>query len=150
MRSVVVADASVIVKWLLPERDEERDTETALSLLAAYRDGAVALREPPHWLAEVTAVLTRLSPATVQADVADLHAMGVEVQDGLAVYRRAAALATALDLHVFDTLYHAVALETPGATLVTADVKYFRKAAAKGSIVVLSRWRQLPAGGSSA
>lgn len=148
MRPFVVADASVVVKWLLPERDDGQHTEAALSLLAAYRDGAVALREPPHWLAEVRAVLTRLSPATVQADVADLHAMSIEVVDDLTVYPRAAALAAALDLHVVDTLYHAVALETTGATLVTADVKYFRKAAASGAIAPLSRWKGVPAGGS--
>ena len=48
-------------------------------------------------------------------------------------------LARALGQHVFDTLYHAVALLTPGAMLVTADERYYRKAAAYGSIVLLVR-----------
>jgi predicted nucleic acid-binding protein len=37
-----------------------------------------------------------------------------------AAYRRAVEIAVALNHHLFDTLYHAVALEE-GATLVTAD-----------------------------
>jgi hypothetical protein len=37
--------------------------------------------------------------------------------------------------------YHAVALATPGAELVTADTAYFRKAAREGSIRHLADWR---------
>jgi hypothetical protein len=33
-----------------------------------------------------------------------------------------------LPAHLFDTLYHAVALSVPGAVLVTADRRYFAKA----------------------
>ena len=35
-------------------------------------------------------------------------------------------MALRLGQHLFDTLYHAVALHTPGATLVTADKRYFK------------------------
>ena len=47
--------------------------------------------------------------------------------------KRAADLAITLNHHLFDTLYHAVALEE-GATLVTADDIYFAKAASLGAI----------------
>ena len=50
-----------------------------------------------------------------------------------AAYRRAAEISTALNHHLFDTLYHAVALEE-GATLVTADEAYFTKAKGLGAI----------------
>ena len=43
----------------------------------------------------------------------------------------------ALDHHLFDTLYHAVALEE-GATLVTADAAYFAKAKNLGGIELLA------------
>jgi len=39
--------------------------------------------------------------------------------------------------HLFDTLYHAVALEE-GATLVTADAAYFAKAKDLGGIELLA------------
>jgi hypothetical protein len=43
-------------------------------------------------------------------------------------------LATRLNHHVFDTLYHALALATPGAVLVTADRRYGEKALSLGQI----------------
>jgi predicted nucleic acid-binding protein len=54
-----------------------------------------------------------------------------------AIYRRAAEIAVALDHHLFDTLYHAVALEE-GATLVTADEACLAKAKGLGGIVSLA------------
>jgi predicted nucleic acid-binding protein len=42
--------------------------------------------------------------------------------------------------HVFDTLYHAVARETPGAMLVTADERYAKAAGAVGGIIRLAAW----------
>jgi predicted nucleic acid-binding protein len=47
-------------------------------------------------------------------------------------------LAARLDHPVLDTLYHALALATPGAVLVTADRRCFDKACALGQI----RWLQ--------
>jgi hypothetical protein len=46
-----------------------------MALLSAVREGTIDLIQPPHWLAEVAAVLARLSPHTVDDDVADLYAM---------------------------------------------------------------------------
>jgi hypothetical protein len=42
-----------------------------------------------------------------------------------------------------DTLYHTVALGTPGAMLVIADERYYRKAVGRGSIL---RWNASRAG----
>ncbi len=39
--------------------------------------------------------------------------------------------------HTFDTLFHAVALETQGTTPITADKKYYRKAQGLGRILLL-------------
>ena len=128
----VVADASVVVKWLLP--DDEADLPQALRLLDDVRTGRVRLVQPPHWLAEVAAVLARLSPETAADDVADLATITCEVVRTVSMYRRAVDLAVRLDHHLFDTLYHAVALETPGARFVTADDRYYRKAHAQGRI----------------
>ena len=40
---------------------------------------------------------------------------------------QAAELAVDLNQHLFDTLYHALALNTPAAVLVTTDRRYFQK-----------------------
>ena len=37
-------------------------------------------------------------------------------------------------------LHHAVALENPGATLITADKAYFRLAKPAGQIMLLAHW----------
>ena len=133
----VVADASVVVKWLLPVRDEEGDLEQALDLLRAVRSDTVTLYEPPHWLAEAAAVVSRLSPATAEEDIADLYAMSVRVVDAERVYLAACRLSRDLDHHLFDTLYHAVALSVDDAVLVTADERYFAKAAGRGRMFLL-------------
>ena len=134
----IAVDASVVIKWLLPDRADEADSERALALLSGIREGTVELIQPPHWLAEVAAVLARLSPDTVDDDVSDLYAMELPVLDAPGLYLTACELARSLGHHLFDTLYHAVALEVEDAVLITADEHYYRKASARGSIVLLS------------
>ena len=46
---IVVADASVALKWFLKYRDDEADVEQAMSLLARAANGEVELRQPPHF-----------------------------------------------------------------------------------------------------
>ena len=57
-----VVDASVAVKWALPVQDGETHQEQALALLKDIQQGNCQVLQPPHWLAEVGAVLTRLAP----------------------------------------------------------------------------------------
>lgn len=70
-----VLDASVIVKWLLCDPAREADTEHALALMDAVGNAEVQVLQPPHWLAEVLAVMARLSPFTLESDLADLYAL---------------------------------------------------------------------------
>ena len=136
----VVLDASVVVKWAWPDSEEEADVPQALALLGGIRTGKVEPIQPPHWLAEVAAVVARLRPEIAETTLDLLDAMELPVVSDLAIYKRASQVAVALDHHLFDTLYHAVAFERE-ATLVTADDHYFRKAKALGSIVTLAAWR---------
>jgi predicted nucleic acid-binding protein len=53
------------------------------------------------------------------------------------VMRRATELAIETDHHLFDTLYHAIALEHDDTCLVTADERYFSKAERFGRITAL-------------
>lgn len=136
-----VIDASVIVKWVFPAAETEGDIERALELLAAIKEGGVALLQPPHWLAEVAAVVTRLSPEAAEPALDLLDAMEFPVADELHIFKRASRIARELNHHLFDTLYHAVALEH-GCTLVTADDTYFRKSQALGRILRLQNWQE--------
>lgn len=138
--ALIVVDASVTTKALLPRDIHEADMDKALELWWRVRDERVSVYQPAHWLTEVAAVLARLSPATVQSDVLDLHAMELPVLDTPAVYATACRLAVDLSHHLFDTLYHAVALNLDGAVLVTADERYFRKARGWGQIVRLAEY----------
>lgn len=134
---LITLDASVLIKVLLPEREEETGVSRALALWQRVGAGRIALRQPAHWLAEIAAVLSRLSPGTVLDDVRDLVTMEVPVLEGPEIYRTACRLAVELDHHLFDTLYHAVALESDDGVLITADERYVRKAQAHGRIIRL-------------
>ncbi len=137
----VVVDASVAVKWLLPARHEEPQQEQALQLLDAVRNDQVQLIQPPHWLAEVGAVLARLEPALAVEALALFQLLETASADTPEVYATAIDLAVTLDHHLFDTLYHAVALNGLAATLVTADLRYYRKARHLGAICTLAEYR---------
>lgn len=129
----VVVDASVIVKWVLPDPAREPDLDEARLLFDAIVRGDAVPFQPPHWLAEVGAVIARLQPEVARTAVELLHSMDLPVHGELEVYSRAATLAIELEHHLFDTLYHALALEHD-ALLVTADDTYYRKARRFGSI----------------
>ncbi len=49
-------------------------------------------------------------------------------------------MAVRLEHHLFDTLYHAVALNEPDAMLITADVRYYNKAKGIGRIALLENF----------
>lgn len=132
--AVIVVDASVAVKWFLRTAGDEADAEPALELLEGVRKGTHILAAPSHWMAEVAGVLVRVSPNTIEEDMASLYALHPVLVEDLAVYETACRLAVQLRHHLFDTLYHAAALHTSGATLVTADDVYYRKAAHLGQI----------------
>ncbi|MGA7874879.1 MAG: type II toxin-antitoxin system VapC family toxin [Desulfoferrobacter sp.] len=136
MRRVVV-DASVVVKWLLPEREGERDVEKALHVLQLVKASEVRVYQPPHWLAEASAVVSKLSPATAREDIEDLCEIGFDVIETREVYVGACDLSCKLNHHLFDTLYHAVALVLDDAFLITADERYYRKAEKIGHIILL-------------
>ena len=139
--SRLVVDASVIVKWALPDRDGEGEVEAATSLLDQVCDDRVTVLQPPHWLAEVAAVLVRLAPERASQAVGLLYALELPATDDPEVHALACDLSRRLGHHLFDTLYHSVALHAGDARLVTADQHYLRKARALGSIVSLAELR---------
>ena len=141
---IVVLDASVILKCLFEDPVREADTENALAVFESVVRGGLEILQPVHWLAEVAAVAVRLTPQTAVRDVEMLAALEFPTTDDPNVMRRATNLAIETNHHLFDTLYHAVALENEDALLVTADDRYRMKAERYGVIAALRDWGSVP------
>jgi predicted nucleic acid-binding protein len=137
---IVVVDASVALKWFVRFSPQEEDAAAALAIFEQVVRGELKLVQPPHFVAEVAAVLARLKPVDAAADVRDLLMIEHTTLASPALYNQALQLALRHQHHLFDTLYHAVALQTSGATLITADKRYFDKAKPAGRIAWLAHW----------
>lgn len=137
---ILTVDAGVALKWFLQFRDDEHEGDRALSLLTDIDDARIQLAQPTHFIAEVAAVLAREKPDEAQDDLLDLLNVECRTIDTPDVYATAMELSIKFRQHLFDTLYHAVALHTPGATLVTADRRYYDKTRGAGQIALLADW----------
>jgi predicted nucleic acid-binding protein len=144
-----VLDASVVIKWLFQDRPDEPEAFHALQILRLIRNARLSVIQPPHWLAEVAAVTTRLEPKRARAAVSLLFALEFPISSGMDTYLKACDLSDSLKQHLFDTLYHAVALTEPDTIFVTADDRYYRKAASAGKIVRLKEFTLPPSSKSS-
>ena len=69
---IAVVDASVAVKWFLRDTPGEDHVDLALRVLEQSVLGLLPLVQPPHFHAEVAAVLARLKPKNAQDDLIDL------------------------------------------------------------------------------
>lgn len=137
---ITVVDASVMIKWLLQDPEREPDTEKATALMQRVTSGEQPCIQPSHWVLEVGAVLARVSSQTAADDVTLLAALELPTTDDPLIVRHAVELAVELKQHLFDTFYHAIALENSDAVLVTADERYLRAAQGKGRIMHLKEW----------
>jgi len=120
-----VVDASVVVKWFLPEPSRLE----ALRLLRLYRDDKIRLIAPILLVAEVANVLSRrvrrgLTTASMAMDAYRLLKINAPllVDDRLLV-DDAMTLAVGSGQAVYGCLYLALALRR-GCDLITADLKF--------------------------
>lgn len=137
---ILTLDASVALKWFLQLRDNEADAGRALSILAGVYDAKIQLVEPPHFISEVAAVLAREKPDEAHDDLLDLLSIERRTVETPDIHATALDISIRYGQHLFDALYHAVALHTPGAVLVTADRRYYTQARAEGQIILLANW----------
>jgi predicted nucleic acid-binding protein len=138
--TTLVLDASVCLKWFLHDPGDEEDSATALHLHARIRSGNDNLLQPIVWRAEVAAGLARMLPERALDLVHELNNVDAAIVDAANNLALATRLAANLRHHLFDTIYHAVAIEH-GIDLVTADEHYYRKAHRLGNIALLRDWR---------
>ena len=92
-------------------------------------------------MAEVAAVLARLKPTDAQEDLIDFLDIRYRTQASSEAYATAIDLAVRYQHHLFDTFYHAMALHTPDAGLITADERYYNKAKREGQITLRAHFR---------
>ena len=134
---IAVVDASVALKWFFDERTDEPHADRAEAVLRDIGAGQSRMVQPPHFLAEVAAVLSRKEPETARENLFDLQLLEWESVESPAIYATAIDLSVDLRHHLFDTLYHATAMHTEGATLITADDSYYDKARHRHRIIRL-------------
>jgi predicted nucleic acid-binding protein len=120
-----VVDASVAVKWLVPEPL----TAEARRVLGAAREGLIRIHVPELWLTEVASSLwkkTRRAPAD-RLEVGRairmlerVRSLGMTVHSHGVLVSAAFALACRTGLSVCDSLYASLAM-AQGFALITAD-----------------------------
>ena len=134
----VVADASLALKWVLPEEH----TEDALALWDEWQDTGELIIAPPIFRPEVTNALHQLVRRghigrSDAAEMLDSLISLVESREPLELYGRALILAGELGLSAaYDALYLALA-ESEGCELWTADRRLVRSVRAR---FPLARW----------
>ena len=123
MTPVVVPDASVILKWLLPP-ESEPNADAALLLLDAFVEGDVMLAVPTLWYYEVANTVSRLTPASAGEQLGLLRLLGMaEIAIGGATEARALDCVRRFGVTFYDAVYYAAAVEL-GGRLVTADRRF--------------------------
>ena len=130
----VVVDASVALKWFIGADDDEPHAERAMQVLRGIDGDHLQLIQPPHFFAEVAAILARVAPSRVRENLRDLWRIKWQVEDSPSIYLLGAELSIELQHQLFDTLYHAIAIHTEASTLITADDRYYSKAQGLGRI----------------
>ncbi|TLD41693.1 MAG: hypothetical protein JETT_2054 [Candidatus Jettenia ecosi] len=133
---ILVPDASVILKWVLEDKESNRDTATML--LKGWVEQEHEFIVPPLWLYEVGNVLGIKRPKDAEKILEILLEYKFkEVKITKDVANIAFSLMReCIGVTFYDTIYHAVAIKNKG-TMVTADKTYYDTAKDNGSILLL-------------
>jgi predicted nucleic acid-binding protein len=137
---LVVPDASVLLRWVLPS-DDEPYADKVLLLRAAIQDEAVHVLLPGLWLFEVGNTIARRFPTHASPWLSARMKFGLEEASPSQVWlARALELTRRYEVSFYDAAYHALALIHKGL-FVTADRGYVDRVMEAGSIIALSEWQ---------
>jgi predicted nucleic acid-binding protein len=143
----LVVDASIAVKWYLPD---ETDATTAQSVLIAYQSEGLALFAPLHIRYEVPSAIAvarrrgRIGVAASEAMLASFLDLDFLLTHDDQLVREAFAAAQQYGCAFYDGLYVALA-QRLGLPFVTADRKLYDLVAFAPGTVWIADWA-LPAG----
>ncbi|HZE44457.1 MAG TPA: type II toxin-antitoxin system VapC family toxin [Steroidobacteraceae bacterium] len=136
---LIVPDASVLLKWVLPS-DDEPDTDRALQLRTSILEESVRSLLPSLWLYEVGNTIARRFPAHAVSWMSALMKFELKEAPPTPVWLTTTLeLTSKYEVTFYDAAYHALALIHKG-TFVTADTRYVKKVADDGNVVALSDW----------
>ncbi|MGH9508633.1 MAG: type II toxin-antitoxin system VapC family toxin [Terriglobales bacterium] len=128
-----VLDASVAIKWCIPEPGSEV-AEQFLEDLKARRLSFLApdilVAEVGNALWKVCVLRKQLSPSTAEESLLDFLSPPIELRPSTSLATRAFHVAQNLQCPFYDALYLALAVEEK-CELLTADTALLRRAAGK-------------------
>lgn len=134
-----VLDASVAVKWVLPEPDSAK----ALTLWDELDDHVSELLVPDTLPVEIAHALTRvergglLLPGEAGAKLNDVVAAGIDLRSDLPLLARAVGLSSQWRIGVCDCLYVAPA-DQERCELITADNRLLNVVQGQIPVILLS------------
>ena len=135
---LVVPDASVLLKWVLPS--DKPDAYKALLLRAAIQDEAVDALLPALWLYEVGNTIARRFPVHAPSWLSALMKFGLEEASPSQPWiAKSLELTQHYEVSFYDAAYHALALIHKGV-FVTADRRYVNRVREAGSVIALAEW----------
>ena len=136
---LVVPDASVILKWVLPS-EEEPNLGQALALRDSIADGHVRAVVPSLWICEVGNTLARRQPERAERSLDVLSRFDLESARRSPRWLECALhLTQRYGVTFYDASYHAHAIVGRGV-FVTADELYIGRAGGAGFVMPLSEW----------
>lgn len=122
----VVPDASIILKWVLPQESEPYSKQ-AKAISQAFYDDEIDLLVPPLWVYEVGNVLTIKHPEVAQALLDHLASLHLPVVQPSAKHiELTTKLVARHSITFYDASYLVLAV-TNHALFVTADEKFLQK-----------------------
>jgi predicted nucleic acid-binding protein len=141
---LVVPDASVLLKWVLPS-DDEPDADKALLLRAAIMNEAVHALLPASWIYEVGNTVARRFPTHASGWLSALMKFGLDEALPTPMWlAKTLELTSRHDVSFYEAAYHALAL-IHGGLFVTADTRYVNRVTKSGAVTALSDWQPPPA-----
>jgi predicted nucleic acid-binding protein len=148
-RGALVVDASVAVKWHLPDED---DADRALLLLDAFQRGLTDLLAPYHIRYEVGSAITvatlgrrpRLSRQSGELATAEFLALRLRTYTDRNLIPTAFALVHAHGCAFYDALYLALA-QRLGIPFITADCRFHQRLGHLPDVIWLTDYPSLPA-----
>lgn len=137
---LVVPDASVLLKWVLPSNDEP-DADEALLLRSAIVSEKVRALVPALWLYEVGNTIARRFPMHAPGWLSAMMKFGLkEAPPSQLWLAKSLELTSRYKVSFYDAAYHALALIHDGL-FVTADHRYVARVNELGSVIVLNEWQ---------
>lgn len=132
-----VLDACVVLKWILPERE---DVENALALKNDFSEGRIDLMVPEHLIIEACNTVVKKLPHFLVSffnrlnNIFTPHRLNEEV-----VLLTGQLIARYPKISFYDASYHSLAL-CKRAIFVTSDEKYYQLVKKEGGILLLKNY----------